>query len=149
MKEDVSIRLLSRQIDGQDCEETELLSMGTLEMTERGYIISYEETEATGFDGSTTSLEFTDGNKVVMNRRGKVVSDLVVEMGTKHHCAYGTPYGEFMVGVNATKVSSTVDRNGGTLMFHYVIDVNSSYVGDFEVSVEVKPSNGSSSGIVS
>ena len=77
MKKDVSIRLLSRQNDGSDTEETELLSLGTLEMTEGGYIISYEETEATGFEGSTTSLEFFDSNKVVMNRRGNVVSNLV------------------------------------------------------------------------
>ena len=140
MKKDVSIRLLSRQSDGKDTEETELMSVGTLEMTDKGYIISYEETEATGFEGSTTSLEFFNSDKVVMNRRGTVVSNLVVEMGTKHHCSYGTPYGDFMVGINATSISSTVDNMGGVLNFHYVVDVNSSYVGDFDVSVEIRPS---------
>ena len=136
----MSIRLLSRQSDGKDTEETELMSVGTLEMTDKGYIISYEETEATGFEGSTTSLEFFNSDKVVMNRRGTVVSNLVVEMGTKHHCSYGTPYGDFMVGINATSISSTVDNMGGVLNFHYVVDVNSSYVGDFDVSVEIRPS---------
>ncbi|MBR1422092.1 MAG: DUF1934 domain-containing protein [Ruminococcus sp.] len=140
MKKDVSIRLLSTQSDGNASEETELMSLGTLEMTDKGYIISYEETEATGFEGSTTSLEFFNSNKVVMNRRGSVVSNLVIEMGTKHHCSYGTPYGEFMVGINATRVDSTIGSSGGVLSFHYVVDVNSSYVGDFDVSVEIKPS---------
>ena len=139
LKKDVSIRLLSRQNDGSDTEETELWWLGTLEMTEGGYIISYEETEATGFEGSTTSLEFFDSNKVVMNRRGNVVSNLVIEMGKKHHCAYGTPYGEFMVGINATSIKSTVGADGGLLEFHYVIDVNSSYVGDFDVKIECQP----------
>ena len=136
-KKDVSIRLVSRQSDGENNEETELFSKGKYQKIKDGYIISYDETEATGFEGSTTSLTVTD-RKVVMDRKGKVTSNLVVELGTKQHCVYGTPYGDFMIGVNATNIVSDLDDNGGKLVFHYVIDVNSSYLGDFDISVEVK-----------
>ena len=136
-KKDVSIKLISRQSDGENNEETELFSQGEYEKIDGGYKISYDETEATGFEGSTTSLTVTN-NKVVMDRYGKVSSNLIVELGTKHHCVYGTPYGDFMIGVNATSIVSNLDDNGGKLDFHYVIDINSSYLGDFDISVEVK-----------
>lgn len=137
-KKDVSIRLVSRQSDGESNEETEIFSMGTLEKTKQGYRISYAESEATGFEGSTTALETFGNSKVTMERSGAVTSNLIIEKNTKHHCVYGTPYGYFTVGVNAKDISSDLDDNGGRLDFHYVIDVNSSYLGDFEISVEVR-----------
>ena len=73
-----------------------------------------------------------------MSRTGSVISNLIVELGKKHHCVYGTPYGDLMVGVNANYIHSELDDNGGKLDFKYVIDVNSSYVGDFDISIEVK-----------
>ena len=53
---EVSIKLVSRQSDGNTKEETELISAGLYEATEKGYRISYEESEATGFQGSVTTL---------------------------------------------------------------------------------------------
>ncbi len=141
INKDVSIKLVSRQSDGESQEETELLSSGTYESTDNGYRITYEESEATGFKGSVTSLELEGNSKVTMFRTGAVESNLIIELGTKHHCVYGTPYGDFMVGVNATSINSTLNDNGGRLDFHYVIDINSSYVGDFDITIEVKEAN--------
>ncbi|MBR1739558.1 MAG: DUF1934 domain-containing protein [Ruminococcus sp.] len=138
-KKNVSIKLISSQSDGESREETELFSRGSYEKTDLGYRISYEETEATGFEGSVTTLETFGNVKVVMDRRGAVTSNLVIEKGVKHHCIYGTPYGAFTVGVDSRSISSTLGDEGGSLKLHYVIDVNSSYVGDFEINVDVKP----------
>ncbi len=138
-KKDVSIKLISRQFDGENKEETEVFSRGLYEKTEGGYRISYDESEATGYTGSTTALETFAGSKVVMDRTGQVSSNLIIEKNAKHHCVYGTPYGSFTVGVNAKEIESRLDDNGGELFMHYVIDVNSGYVGDFEISVEIKP----------
>jgi len=136
-KKDVSIKLVSRQSDGQSKEETEIFSKGFFEKTENGYKISYEESEATGFEGSVTTLETFGSDKIVMDRTGAVTSNLVIERDTKHHCVYGTPYGSFTVGVNTKDIVCRLDDGGGTVDFHYVIDVNSSYLGDFEISVEI------------
>ncbi|MBQ8107354.1 MAG: DUF1934 domain-containing protein [Ruminococcus sp.] len=138
-KKDVSIKLISTQSDGENKEQTELFSRGTYERTAKGYRISYDESEATGYQGSTTALETFEGGKVIMDRTGQVSSNLIIEKNAKHHCVYGTPYGSFTIGVNAKQVDSTLDDNGGRLFMHYVIDVNSGYVGDFEISVEVTP----------
>lgn len=137
-KKDVSIKLTSRQYDGENTEETELFSQGVFETTDYGYKISYEESEATGFAGSVTCLEVHGKKKVVMTRTGSFASNLIVELGTKHHCVYGTPYGTMMMGINGTKISSQMDENGGNLDFHYVLDINSSYIGDYDINIQVK-----------
>ena len=138
---EVSIKLVSRQSDGNTKEETELISAGLYEATEKGYRISYEESEATGFEGSVTTLETEGCRKVTMNRTGTVEANLVVDIGEKQHCVYGTPYGDFMIGITAKTIRSDLDENGGMLFFHYVLDVNSSYIGDFEIAIEVKAAN--------
>ena len=132
------MKLVSSQSDGDNKESTELLSRAKYEKTPEGYKLTYDESEATGFDGSTTTIELFEGKKVVMSRTGSVSSNLVIELGKKHHCVYGTPYGDLMVGVNANYIRSDLNDEGGKLDFKYVIDVNSSYVGDFDISIEVK-----------
>ena len=140
MKKDVTISLISTQSDGNETEQTELITQGKYMKAADGYVLSYDETEATGFEGAVTSLEVTGSKKIVMTRTGAVSSNLVIEPGKKHHCHYGTPYGAFMVGVNAKEIKNTVTEQGGHLEFRYVVDVNSSYIGDFAISIDVKSS---------
>lgn len=134
----ITLKLISRQSDGNEHLQVELFSEGLLLRTDSGYEISYKETDATGFTGSTTKLTVHSQDKVTMERTGSASSQLILERGKKHHCHYGTPYGEFMVGVTTSSIKSTINENGGTLDFKYVIDINSSYVGDYEINVDVR-----------
>ena len=43
-----------------------------------------------------------------------------------------------MVGVNSKEIISNLTEKGGNVSFKYVIDVNSSYLGDFDISIDVK-----------
>jgi uncharacterized beta-barrel protein YwiB (DUF1934 family) len=140
---DVDIRLVSRQYEDFDddpanYEQTEVLSVGTYEKTADGYVIEYEESEATGFEGCTTRIESFGKKKVVMSRRGNVSSELVIEPGEKHHCVYGTLYGNFEVGVEARRVNDKLTDEGGRLTFTYVVDVNSGLIGTFDIDIQLK-----------
>ncbi|MCR5022027.1 DUF1934 domain-containing protein [Ruminococcus sp.] len=140
---DVDIKLVSRQYEDFDddpanYEQTEVLSVGTYKKTANGYVIEYEESEATGFEGCTTRIESFGKKKVVMSRRGSVSSELVIEPGEKHHCVYGTLYGNFEVGVEARKVSDKLTDDGGRLTFTYVVDVNSGLIGTFDIDIQLK-----------
>ncbi len=139
MKKNVTISLISTQYDGDESAQTELITQGRYARTADGYILSYDESEATGYEGAVTKLEVFGSSKVVMTRSGPASSNLVIEAGKKHHCHYGTPYGDFMVGINAKEIKTDIADGGGRLEFAYVIDINSSYVGDFKVSIDVKP----------
>ena len=86
-KREVDIRLVSRQFEeqGGEPELTEVMSLGTLEVTDEGFAVEYEESEATGFEGCVTRLECFGDKKVVMSRTGSVTSNMVIELGEKHH----------------------------------------------------------------
>ena len=137
---DVLIKLISTQNDGEDSESTELITRGKFGREKDGYIIEYDETEATGYAGSKTKIKaFDSGRKIAMERTGSTQSTLIAELGKKHHCQYGTPYGDFMVGVNTKEIKKELDSGGGQLDFSYVIDINSSFVGDFRIFVNITP----------
>lgn len=138
IKDNVTISLVSTQSDGKTTEQTELITRGRLEKKADRFVISYDETEATGFEGTVTELSIYGNEKVTLNRTGEYMSNLIIEKGKKHHCHYGTPYGDIMVGVNSKEISANLTEKGGNVSFKYVIDVNSSYLGDFDISIDVK-----------
>lgn len=139
-EKDVIIKLNTKQSDGINSEDTEIITKGKYNKLNDSYIISYEDSEATGFDGSSTVLTATQSKKVQIERTGASQAQLIIEKSKKHHCHYGTPYGAFMIGVTASNIKSRLNDNGGDLFFKYVIDINSSFMSDYEVNINVKPS---------
>lgn len=135
---DVMITLNSVQIDEDQKSETELITKGTYQSTENGFQICYDESEATGFKGSKTILTVKGDNFVTMQRTGSTNSNLFIEKDKKHHCCYGTPYGELMVGITTKNIKSELNNNGGNLYLNYVVDINSSYVSEHEIYINIK-----------
>ena len=86
--------------------------------------ISYEESEATGMEGSITSLSFDmrEVGLVTMARTGIVSTVLVFERGKRHHCIYQTPYMPFEICVNTLDVRNRI-AEAGTLELDYVIEI--------------------------
>ena len=64
-------------------------------------------------------------------------SNLIVETGKKHHCHYGTPFGDFTVGIYAHTIENTLDATGGRLYLKYTVDINSSYISDNEIYLTI------------
>lgn len=133
----VIITLKSIQSDGNNSNATELITEGLYEKTKDGYMITYDESEATGYKGSTTVLTTIGDKQVIMQRTGSTNSNLFIEKGKKHHCHYGTPYGDFMVGITTKDIQSSLNDNGGDLYMKYVVDINSSYISDHEIIINI------------
>jgi len=141
MKQKVQLKMRTvLEYDGER-SETELLTYCTIEKNGSSFVISYEESDATGFDGATTTIT-AEGEKIVsIQRRGTANANLVIETGKKHHCLYGTPYGGLTVGIFTHKISNTLFEGGGSLYLKYTIDVNTSYISDNEIYLDVYPEN--------
>ncbi len=139
-EKDVMITLNTKQSDGVNSEQIEIITKGKYNKFKDGYIISYDESEATGFEGSSTVLTATQSSKVEIERTGSSQSQIIIDKENKQHCHYGTPYGALMIGVTAKEIESKLNDNGGNLFFKYVIDINSSFMSDYEVNINVKPS---------
>ena len=86
--------------------------------------ISYEETEATGMEGSSSTVSFvrTESGIVSMARSGMVSTLLTFEAGKRYHCVYKTPYMPFEICVRTIKVENLL-MTMGTLDLDYVIEI--------------------------
>ncbi|MDR0821337.1 MAG: DUF1934 domain-containing protein [Oscillospiraceae bacterium] len=142
MKENVSIDIKSTQSSEEGRDTVEMFTVGTMDSDKNGgYQLSYEESGATGFPGDVVVLNVS-GDTVVMNRMsgGKkaVSANLVIERGKRHHCYYGTPYGEFMVGITANDIRSDIGDNGGSVFLRYTVDINSGFIYENELQINVR-----------
>ncbi len=134
----VMIEMESSQMMDGDVSKIELMTEGRYISEKDRYVIEYNDSEATGFEDSVTSIEILNDTMALINRTGKSSSNLVVEYGKKHHCHYETPYGDMMIGVFAHAVDCKLDDNGGSIYMKYTIDINSSYVYDNEIKLKIK-----------
>ena len=108
--------------DGKS-DTVELMTRGSLVHKDNAYYIIYKETEATGYEGCTTTVKVADdARKVSMLQFGKVPSQLIIEKGTRHLCHYETGYGAISLGVAADVIEHQLGDQGGKLKFSYTLD---------------------------
>lgn len=141
MKNNAMITMKSIQSVYGEKTESELLTTGKFTVSDDSFCISYEDSEATGFKGSTTKILVRCNSKYAsVTRTGSASSVLIMETEKKHHCQYGTPYGTMDIGIYTHFIKNSLTQNGGELHMKYTMDINSSYVSDNEIIVYVKKS---------
>ena len=126
----VLITMKSRQVTADDAEETELITIGTCQWEDTVLTLSYEDTDATGFAGATTTIRIDPDLLVSILRSGTANSNLTLETGKKHFCLYSTPFGEMTIGVQAKEILFEPEEMCGTLHMVYVIDINAVFMSE-------------------
>ena len=123
MEENYLITIKGTMEQDGERESVELMARGKFVRRGSSYFIAYEETEATGYAGCTTTVKATaDAREVVMTRFGKVPSQLVIEKGVRHICHYETGFGSVSLGVAADVIELDLTDAGGRLQFSYTLD---------------------------
>ena len=105
----------------------EIRAQGTLTRTEDGRIsLSYDETELTGMEGSTTTVSFAENapETVTMIRYDSVSTTLVFEQEQRHICVYETPIMPFEICIYARKVQNDLTMDGGSIVLDYLIEIH-------------------------
>lgn len=142
MTDNVIISIKGKQLYGESApDEMELVTAGSLVRDSRGgYTISYQESELTGLEGTTTVLR-VDGGRVTLLREGNINSQMVFEEGRRHLSMYETPYGALSVGVKTRRLRSTVSETGGDLEIDYAIEIDNQAAGQnlFRMNVKRDP----------
>lgn len=129
------ITMSCRQITPNSDEKTELVTLGTCFRKNGVLRLSYEDTEATGYAGSTTSVQIGKDSLVSILRTGTANSDLTLEPGKKHFCLYQTPFGSMTLGVDTKAVRLEETEAGGSVEMEYSTDLNASFLADNEIQV--------------
>ena len=125
--------------DGADPDVTELMTEGYLSEEENGLSVSYEETDLTGMEGTTTTFTVRD-RQAILTRTGTVNSQMVFEEGKQHTSLYGTLFGELSVDIQTSRLRHNLTARGGILEIRYTIAVEHTVTGKnmFKIRVRTK-----------
>ncbi len=136
---DVMITVESRKEDADgDIESMSFVTEGTLGCGDGQCKIVYQESEVTGMDGTTTTLQVEKGS-VLLIRHGTLSSLLVFEKGKTHHSEYETQFGAVQIGVTARRVDVDMTDEGGKVQIDYTLEYNGAQGGRNSISLDVRP----------
>lgn len=113
------------------------ITEGKLIKDDNEYTLSYEESEITGLNGTTTIIKASN-DSVTLIRHGNVSAMMLFEVGKTHLTDYKTEYGTVMLGVTAKKVDVSLNEKGGNISVDYIMEYNQAYGGRNSINVKVK-----------
>ena len=126
--------------DDMEPDTTELMTEGVMTIADDGAIsLTYEETELTGMEGTTTRFSIRD-DTVVLARTGMVNSQLVFQRGKRNSSLYETPWGMMQVDVFTTSLAHRLDGRGGILEIKFNISVDHQVAGENQFKIRVRES---------
>lgn len=138
MEKDVIISIQGLQTYDGDSDDIELVTEGKLAQADGALRLSYQESELTGLDGTTTLFQ-VEPEKITLLRIGTINSEMVFEQGKRHMSLYSTPYGSMEVGVTARKMRSTLEyTSGGSIEIDYDIEINHMLAGQSLFRIKVR-----------
>ena len=132
----LSIRGMQRYPD-QDPEVIELVTEGTLEKTQDGWTLKYEESDLTGLAGVTTTFQ-VQPSVVTLTRTGPLTSRMEFREGIPHESLYQMEFGALMLTVCANKVRYDITENGGTIDLLYSIEIENTAAGHIEYHLDIQ-----------
>lgn len=140
MEKKVLVTISSTQRVDSESEQVELTTAAVYRSDESFHEICYEESQATGLEGSITTVRLDGDGTVSVRRSGKTDSLLLIKQGESNLCAYDTGYGRAMLGITGTRVHSTLNKGTGALRFLYSLSMDGALLSENEVSITLKES---------
>ena len=112
-------------VDGEE-DSFELTTAGKYKKQNGRYFVSYEGSEITGYDNTTTTLKIKD-DYVSMIRFGKQMgsSQMIFEENKQYTGVYRTPHGNMTVDVFTNEMSVDMTDDGGEVNLDYYVQLNS------------------------
>ena len=145
MLKDVWISISNRQSHGPAEEDTLVFdTAGSYFFNDGIGVLSYQESELTGLEGTRTSVMVMP-NQVVVDRDGMLTGRMVFREGARDSFLYQTPSGQMMLGIDTRSIRHNFNENGGDVEIDYITDLAHTVVArnKFRISVkEMEKGNG-------
>ncbi len=131
----ISLSTIQYAAEGED--KIELLTKGRFAEKDGKYYIIYEESEVTGFEGTTTTIKVSE-DKLTLTRRGRFNSRMEFIRGEKRLCNYPTPYGAIPVAVDPISLETNLNGEGGSVDIIYMLDLSNQLYAKNELKLRVE-----------
>lgn len=138
MKKQVILSICGRQryLD-QDPDTIELVTEGTMEFSDGGWDICYEESELTGLAGVKTCFR-VENDCILLTRTGKLSSQMVFREGFSHESLYQMEFGALMIAVCAKRIIAQLDDHGGMVDLIYSVEIENGVAGEVDYHLDIR-----------
>ena len=117
--------------------DMELITEGTYTYENGTGWFTYEETEITGMEGTTTRFDFSP-TEAVITREGSVSSKMVFMEGKRNVFLYNTPWGSMTMGIDTHKIENSLTEQGGNIEIDYTLSFDRAPISRNRFSVKIK-----------
>lgn len=131
---DVDISLCAIQRMDGDTDTTTMTARGTLELLSDGARLSYTESPQ---DGGAVVTVLVRSGQTIIERRGEISSQIVLEEGKRHACRYETPYGLLTLHAQARQLVFSNEGSTALLRAVYLLEMSGAYT-EQEIEIRVK-----------
>ena len=128
----------SQRFGTDEPEKTSLVTEGTLEREGDILLLSYEESELTGMEGTRTTLKLED-RQVTMTRTGTHPAQMLFAEHKRHVGLYQTDVGSLAVSTHTSQLINDIGENGGKLSIDYTVEIDSNLAGTHRFEMAVTP----------
>ena len=125
---DVIISVTGVQQSANGPDTMELVTAGQYGQNEKETLLTWQESELTGMEGTKTTLH-VQPDSVVISREGTLNTRMEFAEGHKRYFLYETPFGSTTMGVNTRRIVNRLGSHGGEIEIDYSVDMNETVVG--------------------
>ncbi len=122
----ISVTGVQQGVNGPDAME--LVTAGQYGQDEKETLLTWQESELTGMEGTKTSLR-VQPRGVVLSREGTLNTRMEFEEGRKRYFLYETPFGSATMGLNTRRIVNRLGVHGGEIEIDYSVDMDDTVVG--------------------
>ncbi len=133
----ISIKGMQEVYSIDDSTDVELLTEGEFYKADGKYYAVYEESDVTGMEGTTTTVE-VDRDKVSIIREGTITNQMIFIKDKKTTSYYDTQFGALTIGVLSDKINVDIDDNGGVIDVGYSLEINDETVGKNKFHISIR-----------
>lgn len=139
MTKEVLISISGLQLDINEEEAVEVISVGTYYKKNDKHYLLYEELpmEEMGSRMLTKNTIKISDNQVDIIKKGVSNTHMIFEKDKKNVTYYNTPFGELLIGIYTTKLEVVESEDEILVNLEYALDVNASHVSDCDIKIKV------------
>ena len=137
MTKDVLVKISGLQFaEDQDSGPVEIITTGNYYKKNGKHYILYDEVQE-GFDGVTKSVIKVNDDFLDVTKKGVTNVHMMFEKNKKNMSYYNTPFGNLLVGINATDVKVNETEDNIDIKVDYMLEVNYEHLAECSISMNI------------
>ncbi|MGN1148082.1 MAG: DUF1934 domain-containing protein [Lachnospiraceae bacterium] len=137
MTKDVLLAIKGLQFDAS-AEESNVQTITVAEYYEKNnshYVIYDEAIEGT--EQSTKNIIKFKDKSLELTKKGFVNVHMLFEENKKSLTNYATPFGDILIGIDAKKITKTIENDTIRVNVDYALEVNYEFLADCKITMEI------------